>query len=158
MTIQKKITLPFLLVGMLMIQACSKSMVVKNVNYAQRIESVLTPDQNGVVQDIRYGISYSVMPFQFEEFQDSSKVLVSEIRMIRNQQGYYFITADGFKNVYVMEPAENEMKLKKKIEVSEEGLLSPAFNWRNPSIQLLSTNQESVLLSEKGIYKKEEAS
>lgn len=158
MTIQRKFTLPIVLVGMLIIQACSKPLVVKDVNYAQRIESVLTPDQNGIVQDIRYGISYSIMPLQFEEFQDTSTVLVSEIRMIRNQQGYYFITADGFKSVYVMAPAKNELRLKKKIQVSEEGLLSPAFNWRAPSVQLLSTNQETVLLTEKGIYKEEEAS
>ena len=158
MSIQKKIVLPVVLVGMLIIQACSKPLVVKDVNYAQRIESVLTPDQNGIVHDIRYSISYSVMPLQFEEFQDTSTVLVSEIRMIRNQQGYYFITADGFKNVYVMAPAKNELRLKRKIEVSEEGLLSPAFNWRSPSVQLLSNNQETVLLNEKGIYKEEEAS
>ncbi len=158
MTIQRTLTLPVMVVGLLMVQACTKSLVVKDVNYTQRIESVLTPNQNGEVQDIRYGISYSILPFQFEEFQDTSSVMVSEIRMIRNQQGYYFITADGFKHVYVMAPGKNELKLKKKILVSEDGLLSPAFNWREPSVQLLSTNQESVLLNEKGIYRVEEAS
>ncbi|RNC86129.1 MAG: hypothetical protein ED557_00925 [Balneola sp.] len=158
MTIQRKIIVPIVLVGMLMFQACSKSMVVQDVNYAQKIESVLIPNDEGLVQDIRHGISYSILPFQLEEFQDTTQILVSEIRMIRNHQGYYFITADGFKNVYVMEPRRNELKLKRKIEVSEFGLQSPAFNWRAPSVQLLSTNNEAVLLTEKGIYKKEDAS
>lgn len=156
MTILRKSTLAFALLTILFLQACTKSLVVKNVNYAQQIESVLIPDANGNVTDIRHGLSYSILPFQYEEFNDTTSVLISEVRMIRNHQGYYFITADKFKHVYVMAPKRGEMKLEKKILVDEEGLLSPVFNWREPVVQLIDdTNNVVILLNEKGIYVEE---
>ncbi|MBO6524397.1 MAG: hypothetical protein JJ971_11260 [Balneolaceae bacterium] len=156
MTIQKKSTLAFVLLTTFFLQACTKSLVVKNVNYAQQIESVLIPDADGNVTDVRHGLSYSILPFQYEEFNDSTTVKVSEVRMIRNHQGYYFITADKFKHVYVMAPKRGELKLERKILVDEEGLLSPAFNWREPVVQLIdNTNNVVILLNEKGIYVEE---
>ncbi|MEQ9266052.1 MAG: hypothetical protein RLN81_12560 [Balneolaceae bacterium] len=153
MSNSQKIVGAFLLISFGFLQACNKSFVVKNVNYAQHIESVLTPDSNGVVEDVRYGLSYSILPFQFEEFQDSSKVMISEVRMMRNSDGFYFITADRFKNVYVMKPQKGELKLEKKILVSESGLASPVFNWRKPVVQLIDkVSAETYLLNEKGIY------
>ncbi len=156
MTILKKSTLAFVLLSTFFLQACNKSLVVKNVNYAQQIESVLIPDSEGNVTDLRHGLSYSILPFQFEEFNDSSSVMISEVRMIRNHQGYYFITADKFKHVYVMAPKRGEFKLEKKILVDADGLLSPAFNWRDPVVQLIDeTNNVAILLNENGIYVEE---
>ena len=156
MTTLKKTTLAFALLTTFFLQACTKSLVVKNVNYAQQIESVLIPDADGNVTDIRYGLSYSILPFQYEEFNDTTTVKVSEVRMIRNHQGYYFITADKFKHVYVMAPKRGELKLERKILVDEEGLLSPAFNWREPVVQLIDdSDNEVILLNEKGIYVEE---
>ena len=150
----QKTSLAFVVLGVLFLQACNKSLVVKNVNYAQQIESVLIPDAEGNVTDIR--LSYSILPFQYEEFEDTTSVQVSEVRMIRNNQGYYFITADKFKHVYVMAPKKGELKLEKKILVDEEGLYSPAFNWREPVVQLIDdSNNMVILLNEKGIYKGE---
>lgn len=156
MKVLQKITLAFVVLGVLFLQACNKSLVVKNVNYAQQIESVLIPDSDGTVTDVRHGISYSILPFQYEEFQDSSTVQLTEVRMIRNNQGYYFITADKFKHVYVMAPKKGELKLENKILVDEAGLYLPAFNWREPVVQLIDNSTEVViLLNEKGIYKGE---
>lgn len=159
MTILKKTTLAFALLTTFFLQACTKSLVVKNVNYAQQIESVLIPDNDGTVTDVRQGLSYSILPFQYEEFNDTTSVIVTEVRMIRNHQGYYFITADKFKHVYVMSPNRGELKLEKKILVDEDGLLSPAFNWREPVVQLIDdSNNVAILLNEKGIYVEEVAS
>jgi hypothetical protein len=156
MTTLRKSTLAFVLLTTLFLQACNKSLVVKNVNYAQQIESVLIPDEDGNINDVRYGLSYSILPFQYEEFNDTSTVMVSEVRMIRNHQGYYFITADKFKHVYVMAPKRGEFKLEKKILVDQDGLLSPAFNWREPVVQLIDdSNNVVILLNEKGIYVEE---
>ncbi|GAB5408843.1 MAG: hypothetical protein BalsKO_12080 [Balneolaceae bacterium] len=152
----QKTTLAFVVLGIFFLQACNKSLVVKNVNYAQQIESVLIPDSDGTVTDVRHGISYSILPFQYEEFQDSSTIQLTEVRMIRNDQGFYFITADKFKHVYVMAPKKGELKLLKKIFVDEAGLYSPAFNWRESVVQLINNSTEVViLLNEKGIYKGE---
>lgn len=149
----------FVLICFLGLQACSKSLLVKNVDYSQRIESVLQPDSNGVVNDVRYGITYSIMPIQYEEFNDSSSVLISEVRMIRNNQGFYFITANKFKHVYVMEPKKGYLMLDKKILVKEDGLKYPALNARSTNIQLIEqAGNTNLILNQKGIKEVEEQS
>jgi hypothetical protein len=145
--------------GVLLFTSACKTFEVKNVNYAQQVESVLIPTESGDVTDSRYGISFNILPFQYQEMQDSSSVQVSEVRLIRNQNGFYFITANGFNNVYVMEPITNGLKLKEKISVSENGLIKPAFNLRTPFVQLVDVEtSEIVTLNEKGIRKEESKS
>ena len=156
MATHKKTLLALLFVSVLFASACNKSLVVKNVNYAHQIETVLTPDEHGTVTDVRHGLSYSIMAFQLEEFRDTSSVMITEVRMIRNTEGYYFITAEGFKHVYVMAPKRGELKLEKKILVSEQGINSPAFNWRKPVVQLVDQNNKNIyLLTEKGVQEPE---
>lgn len=148
---------PFLLlIVTLLAGACSKALVVRNVDYSQSIETVLTPDETGQVTDVRHGISFNVLALQYEEQRDSSTVNIDKLRLIRNNDGFYFITAQGFKHVYIMEPKRGSFKLKKKVLVSDQGLLSPAFNSRASYIQLLDTATSQVYnLNQKGIYKEE---
>ncbi len=142
-------------ISALLFSGCNKAIVIKNVNYTQQVESVLTPNNMGEVSDVRYGISYSILPLQYQEFRDSSIVLVDEVRMIRNANGFYFITADGFKHVYVASPGNGEFKIVKKILVSEDGLEDPALNWRNPAVQLIAANKEATYINKNGIIKEE---
>lgn len=133
--------------------AACKTFVVEDVNYAQQIESVLHPDKDGVVEDIRHGISFNINPFIKQEFGESDSVNVDEIHLIRNEKGYYFITASQFKHVYVMEPGRSKLKQTNKIKVSDTGLTSAAFNLRSPFVQLVDTqNREVLTLSENGIH------
>lgn len=149
----------FIFAVVLLFTSACKTFEVKNVNYAQQVESVLVPTESGEVTDSRYGISFNILPFQFEELQDSSSVQVSEVRLIRNHNGFYFITANGFNSVYVMEPTKGALKLKEKINVSESGLIKPAFNLRSPFVQLIDTEtSETYTLNEKGIKKEENQS
>jgi len=149
----------FVFAAVFLFTSACKTFEVQNVNYAQQVESVLEPSQNGQVTDSRYGISFNILPFQYQEMEDSSSVLINEVRLIRNQNGYYFITANGFSNVYVMEPIENGLKLKEKIKISESGLIKPAFNLRSPFVQLIDTEtSETYTLNEKGIKKAEKQS
>ncbi|MFA5668343.1 MAG: hypothetical protein WC967_03810 [Balneolaceae bacterium] len=141
----------------LFVSSACKTFEVKNVNYGQQIESVLSPNAKGEVHDSRYSLSFNILPFQYQETQDSSAVSVREVRLIRNNAGLYFITADGFSNVYVMEPINNGLKLKKKIQVSDQGLIAPAFNMRNPYIELVDKETaQTFTLNENGIHKKPE--
>lgn len=113
--------------------ACGPSLVIQNVDYSQPIESVLETDGTNQVNDQRYGIRFNVTPVLTEEGVTS----VDEIRLIRNNKGYYFITAAGFSNVYVLEPAESELKLKRIITLSVEGLSRPALNQRGNYIEVI---------------------
>lgn len=142
----------FLLASVVMLGTACKTFVVENVNYAQQIESVLVPDEDGNVHDVRHGITFNIQPFQQQEFGENDSTEIKEVRLIRNGDGFYFITADQFKNVYVMEPGKGELKLKNKIQVSEERLDAPAFNLRNATVQLIKTDTNEILtLNERGI-------
>lgn len=156
---KSKSFIPFLLLAsfMMLATACNK-FVVENVNYSQQIESVLVPDENGDVHDVRHGISFNVEPFKAQEFgEEDSTTQIKEIRLIRNAEGYYFITASQFKNVYVMEPGKSELKLKNKIKVSEERLAAPALNLRDATVQLVKTDTNEILtLNENGLQENKE--
>ncbi len=144
-----------LLASIVMLGTACKTFVVKNVNYSHQIESVLTPDEDGTVTDVRHGITFNVAPFHKKEFgENDSTHQIKEVRLIRNAEGFYFITANQFKNVYVMEPGNGTLKLKKKIKVSEERISEPAFNMRDGVVQLVKVEtNEIVSLNENGIKK-----
>lgn len=113
--------------------ACGPSLVIQNVDYAQPIESVLSPDSDNQVHDQRYAIKFNISGI----LEDEGTASVDHIRLIRNGAGYYFVTADGFNNVYVFETDESELKLKTKIEITSNGLGQPAFNQRVSHIELV---------------------
>ncbi|MEX0844083.1 MAG: hypothetical protein WD022_02335 [Balneolaceae bacterium] len=153
----KNIIPVILLTSIVMLGSACKTFVIENVNYSQQIESVLTPDENGEVQDVRHGISFNINPFIQQEFGEDDSTQIKEVRLIRNANGYYFITANQFRNVYVMEPGKGKLKLKKKILVSEERLSEPAFNLRNSAVQLVKMDTKEVLtLNEEGIQENNE--
>lgn len=152
----KKLIPIILLASIVMLGTACKTFVVKNVNYSHQIESVLIPNEDGIVNDVRHGISFNITPFETKEFGVADSIEVKEVRLIRNAEGYYFITANQFKNVYVMEPGNGELKLKKKIRVSEERLAAPAFNLRDTYVQLVKTDtNEIVNLTQDGIQENE---
>jgi len=130
--------------AVLLLAGCSQSMFISNVDYSQPIETVLQPDEEGMVQDVQHGLRFSILPVQYEETQDTSSVSVNEVRLIRGREGYYYLTAPGFRNVYVLTPEQSGMKLKKKLEVDEEGISAPAFNQRNTHIQLLNRSNNTT--------------
>ncbi|WP_138429630.1 hypothetical protein [Fodinibius saliphilus] len=130
---------------------CKPTMVIKKVDYSQSIESVLTPDENGLVKDVEHGLTFNIKPLQYAETQDSSKVTTKQIRYIRGQEGYYYITAPNYKNVYVMNPEKGKLTLKKKLSISENGIEKPALNQRASYVQLLNrtSGQSWKLLPDK---------
>jgi len=121
--------------------ACGPSLTLTDVDYAQPIESVASPDQNGNVEDVRLGIKFNVAELNIKERGEGSS-LPEEVRFIRSRDGYYFVTAPGYRNVYVFEVEERALDLSTVIRVSEAGLANPAFNQRSPYIQLVDGDVE----------------
>lgn len=126
-----------ILIAGLSLTGCKQSLVISDVDYAQPIETVLTPDAEGVVEDAKNGFSFSIMPLQYAETEDTTSVTTEEVRYIRSNSGFYYITAPDYKHVYVMAPGKDQLKLENKIRISEEGLAEPAFNQRKSYIQLV---------------------
>lgn len=142
----------FILSVVLVATACKPAFEVTNVDYSQQLETVLQPGADGMVEDTRHGIRFNILPFQYKEFKDSSSVQVEQVRLIRNAAGYYFITANNFKNVYVMEPEENKLVQKKTIEITGDSFSNPAFNLRSPYVQLVFEDSPYVYhLTQDGI-------
>jgi len=127
----------FLLSAIIM-TGCKQSLVISQVDYSQSVESVLTPDKEGLVEDVRQGLKFNIKPLQYAETQDTSSVTTKQVRYIRGQEGFYYITAPNYKNVYVMAPEEEKLKLVKTLNVSEEGITKPALNQRSSHIQLVN--------------------
>lgn len=142
--------------SLLLLTACSSSLVIKNVDFAQPIETVLKPNSRGIVNDVKAGLKFSIMPLQYAETKDTSSVTVPDIRLIRGHDGYYYITAKGFKDVFVMQPSNGTLKLHKKVMISKEGLSSPAFNQRTPYVQLINGNSASYNLTKDGLKGKDQ--
>jgi len=132
-----------------MLTACSV-LTLQPANFSWPIESVLPVDENGKVVEDRYSIEVNTVGLFFEEFQDSLSFRGKDVRMIRDNQGFYFLTSNSFKNVYVFKAEEGKMILENKIFISEFGLQNPAFNQREPYIELLDgTNKMN--LTHKGV-------
>ena len=145
-----KSTLQVILLCVLMMgtMSCGPSLVIQNVDYSQPLESVLTPDSENMVHDQRYAIKFSVSPILEAEGISS----VNEIHLIQNQEGYYFVTASGFQNVYVFEPGEGELELENTIEFAENPLGEPAFNQRDGYIELVDLSVNEIYrLNHEGI-------
>jgi len=139
----KRLIILFLFL-ILLIAACSV-LTLQPANFGWPIESVLPVDDEGKVTDDRYSIEINTVGLFFDEFQDSLSYRGKEVRMIRDNQGFYFLTASDFKNVYVFKVDEGKLVLENKIFISEFGLQTPAFNQRDPYIELIDgTNKMNL--------------
>jgi len=148
-------SLGLLFVFLMMLVAGCSSLLLKPADFAWPIEDELKVDSHGMVHEERYTFSFNVKPLFYEELKDSVNISNHTIRIIRNVDGYYFITAPKFKNVYVFGQAEGGLSLEKAIPVSTTGLTSPAFNQRSPYVELLNGNEKPMMLTKDGIKQEE---
>jgi hypothetical protein len=147
----RSMNLVMMIAALFMLSACGATVKIQNVDFASPIEVVAQPDSDGKVSDPRTGLSFNVNPLRDFERRNNPNITVSEVRFIRSHDGFYFVTAPGFVNVYVMQPREGELRSVKHIKINENGIQSPAFNQRNPVIQLLDGTGRSYDLTKDGI-------
>jgi len=139
----------FLLIFFTLITGCS-TLQLTPVDFSWPLEAVLKIDEQGFVKEERYSIKLNVKNLFAEEFGLPTDIQGKTIRIIRNSPGIYFITSEGFKNVYLFNQELGNLSLHKKIPVSEKGLQNPFFNQRDSHIELVDGNLK-VLLSNDGI-------
>ena len=137
-----------------MLLSCS-SLTLENVDYGWPVESVSTVGPDNMVSEGRYSLSFSISPIALEEFQDSSALRGSKVRILRNTEGYYFLTGPRFKHVYVFKPGKQELKEVSTIEISQTGMQNPALNLRPPLVELLDGEGFRRILSSDGIVEEE---
>ena len=146
----KNVIIAILSLFAILLSGCN-TLSLKPGDFSWPVESVLKVNEKGIVQDARHCFSVNVKALSFAEFKDSTAIKTT-LRIIRDVEGYYYITAPKFKDVYVFEDAEGCLQLKKLIPVKEQGLESPAFNQRVPYIQLINENDPVLLLNKEGIH------
>jgi hypothetical protein len=137
----------------IMFAGCA-TLLLRPADFSWPIEVALKPDGKGNVLIARYQMSFNVKALLFEELQDSVAVTKHTLHLLRDQAGYYFITAKGFKNVYVFGQGDGALKLEKKIFISEKGLEAPALNQKTPYVHLINEDKENevpVVLTKDGI-------
>ena len=127
--------------------SCS-SLTLTPAEFSWPLESVLKIDNNGFVKEDRNSISFDTKALFLEETEDSLGYAGKTLHLIRNNEGFYFMTAVDFKNVYVFTVEENAFSLENKIQINETGLKDPAFNQRKPFIELLDDGITYKLSSE----------
>lgn len=123
-------------------------------DFSWPVESVIHVDDNGMAKENRYAISFNAKPIYYEETGDSLAYLDRDLRVIRDTLGYYYITGNKFKNVYVFTMGDGAFNLYNEILISENGIKNPVFNQRPPYIELIEGNKQ-YYLSNNGIEKKE---
>jgi hypothetical protein len=139
----------------LFLAACS-SLILKPADFAWPVESVLKVDDQGNVQVDRYSLTFNTKELFLEETGDSLAYQNNELRVIRNNNGYYFMVANNFKNVYVFNTNDEGLKLDNKIEISDStDIQNPSFNQRPPYIQLNYDEGKSLNLTNDGIAEEE---
>jgi len=130
-----------------LLSSCS-SLTLTPAEFSWPLESVLKIDNNGFVKEDRNSISFDTKALFLEETEDSLGYAGKTLHLIRNNEGYYFMTAVDFKNVYVFTVEESAFSLENKIQINETGLKNPAFNQRKPFIELLDDGITYKLSSE----------
>jgi hypothetical protein len=131
------------------------SLTLTPADFSWPIEIAAVPDSTGMLQISRYKIAFNSKPLLYEELKDSVHVTKHIIHVIRDQNGFYYLTSKDFKNVYVFHQGEGALKLEKKIFIAKTGLDAPAFNQKGSVIQLVNEqkeNEPTILLSNDGIH------
>ncbi|MGA9118151.1 MAG: hypothetical protein WB699_02195 [Bacteroidota bacterium] len=144
--------IPFSVLGSLalMLTSCS-TITIQNVQYGWPVEVVGTVDHSNHVVADRYGLTFSVAKIAEREMQDSSALAGKIVHVLRNDEGYYFVTGPGFKHVYVFAPGTHQLSTEEIIEVTETGLQNPRLNLRPPYVELLDNDGFHKLLTHSAI-------
>lgn len=148
----KKVYIPLVLLITLGFVGCSAPSLTP-IDFSWPVEVELAADENGMVSSDRYSFSYSVKNLYFIEKGDSLGFKDAKIRMIQGSTGHYYVTAEGFKNVYILKLGDSALELTKTVPLSENPITSPFFNNRIPFIELNYNSGTVIKLSKEGIVK-----
>jgi len=142
-------TVLVLFLASLALPGCA-TVTLRPVDFSWSFESVLTADSAGYVRGEPKTIAFDAKELFRAEMKDPGAATGTVVRVIRNVDGYYFITSPGFRHVYIFYGINNKLSLKKKVLIAEQGMEKPFFNRRDQGIELVA-NGQVYLLSKKGI-------
>jgi hypothetical protein len=156
---QKKILiLPIILIILafsILFVSCT-SFKIENVTFGWNAEYFATPDDNGNFTVPKYSMTFNVLSILKEE-NIIEKPSAIKFHIIRDDDGYIFLAADKFKNVWVFESSEKSLKLHAKLDLTEKQPLNdPKFNENKPNIKVFTQDKKEFVINKDGVIKKEE--
>lgn len=137
------------LVAILALPGCA-TVTLKPVDFSWSFESVLTTDAAGVATGEPKTIVFNAGELFKAETESPTAGADKVVRVIRDAEGYYYMTSPGFKHVYIFEGDEGELALEEKVLIAEQGMEKPFFNRREQGIELVA-NGQVYLLNKKGL-------
>ncbi len=145
----KRVTLVWLASMTLALSGCA-SVTIKPVDFSWSFESVLTANSAGIVSGEPKTIAFDAGVLFRAETGNQDTAAGRTVRVIRDREGYYFVTSPGFKHVYVFCSSRGKLTLRKKVLIAAAGMEKPFFNRRERGIEL-GANGQVYLLNRKGI-------
>jgi len=128
---------------------------IENVKYGWNGEYFASPDENGDFTIPKNSMKFNVLKL-LEEEGLLNKITDIKLRIIRDEEGYFYITADKFKYIWVFMPDESSLKLKNKIELLKgKSLEEPKFNEQKPNIKVFLKDKSEFIINKDGIIKSE---
>jgi len=137
------------LVAILALPGCA-TVTLKPVDFSWSFESVLTTDAAGVATGEPKTLVFNASEMFKAETESPAAGADKVVRVIRDAEGYYYMTSPGFKHVYIFEGADGELTLEEKVLIAEQGMEKPFFNRREQGIELVA-NGQVYLLNKKGL-------
>lgn len=139
----------FLVAALLALPGCA-AITIEPVDYSWSFESVLMTDAEGVVKGEPKTIVFNAAEIFQAEAGEKADVAGKQVRIIRNDAGFYFITSAGFKHVYIFKSGNMKLSLREKVLIDENGMQNPFFNRREQGVELVAGGK-AYLLNKDGI-------
>lgn len=129
----------------LLLAATGCALRIEPVDFGWPVESVVEVPESGPVDEPRYALSFDASALAKKELGDPAALRGKKLHLIRSADGAYFAVAAGFRHVLVLRPGEGRLVLDRALEISKEPLADPAFNQREPRIELLDGDRRWML-------------
>jgi len=125
---------------------CS-SLQLQPADFSWAAEEVVEVGSKGMVDAKRYSVAFTVTPLLAKEFAADSMAAknTTEVRLIRDKSGFYYLTGKKFKNVYVLAQSEGALAVSSTITISEKAMDDPKFDQKDTYIELWSGKEKYQL-------------
>lgn len=134
----KKILVLISMTASLIIVGCS-SLQLQPADFSWAAEEVVPVGSQGMVDAKRYSVSFNVTALLAKEFAADAAGAknTTEVRLIRDKAGFYYITGKNFKNVYVLVQSDGALAVNNTLTISaEKAMDDPKFDQKDSYIEL----------------------
>ncbi len=131
----------------LAIVGCS-SLQLQPADFSWAAEEIVAVNSKGTVDAKRYSVAFNVTALLAKEFAADSAAAknTTEVRLIRDKTGFYYLTGKKFKNVYVLAQSEGALAVSNTIVISAEKTMDdPKFDQKDSYIELWNGTEKYQL-------------